>query len=854
MVSRVAQWLFAAFLAAIAAYLVFYGVQLIGLGGSWYYALSGVALAGVAILLVLRSEWGPRLYAAILAATVVWSLMESGLDLLALLPRLAAWMGVGLWFLTPWHRAAMRKGEETHVDGGALWVGGGILAGAVVLAVGGLQKGPVLEGTTNAVAEGAAPVEDWRHYGNSPKGTRFSEATQINAENVGGLKEVWRYRTGVPYDFKNTPLQVGELVYVCTAGNVVIALDAASGAERWKNDPKAQVPGARDGDLSGASTFARTCRGLGYFEGQPDSVGQCAKRIITNTTDARIIAMDALTGLRCRDFGSQGEVSLKSGLGEHPPGEYMATSAPLIAGDKIVVGGWVTDNQELGNVSGVLRAYDVVTGAFAWAWDMGNPGYQGLPDEGGEYTRGTPNIWTNTSYDPELNLIYAPTGNASPDYFGGKRREFDEKFSAATVAIDAATGQMRWVYQNTHHDIWDYDAPSQPVLVDITKDGQRIPAVAQPTKRGEIFLLDRRSGQPIWPATTCEDGSPAQAGGECPVPQGAVEGDFVTPTQPFSALPTFRPFRAEKDMWGLTPLDQLYCRIEYKKMRYEGHFTPPMRGGGGSDGEPTWGGTFQYPGNAGGFNWPSVSVDADNGLLIAQPMLMGNRIVMVSQEERQAMMAKRIAAMQAEAAKAAKASGDDHDTPPPPPQARAPRPQREPYTAQGEWDPKTPRYGLTEPFMSNWTIPFTKLSTGVPCFEPPYGKLAVIDLNTGKLLWSKPIGTMEKMGPFGIGLPLPFDVGTPIYGGTMTTRAGLIFQVGSMDETMRAVDVRTGKVLWKTKMPGTANSTPITYVAPQDGKQYVVASIPNPGFVYPRAADAKPTDDEGGWVIGYALP
>lgn len=218
------------------------------------------------------------------------------------------------------------------------------------------------------------------------------------------------------------------------------------------------------------------------------------------------------------------------------------------------------------------------------------------------------------------------------------------------------------------------------------------------------------------------------------------------------------------------------------------------------------------------------------------------------------MMAKRIAAMQAEAAKAAKASGDDHDTPPPPPQARAPRPQREPYTAQGEWDPKTPRYGLTEPFMSNWTIPFTKLSTGVPCFEPPYGKLAVIDLNTGKLLWSKPIGTMEKMGPFGIGLPLPFDVGTPIYGGTMTTRAGLIFQVGSMDETMRAVDVRTGKVLWKTKMPGTANSTPITYVAPQDGKQYVVASIPNPGFVYPRAADAKPTDDEGGWVIGYALP
>jgi quinoprotein glucose dehydrogenase len=871
--ARIAQWVFAGFLALIAVYLLVYGIQLIGLGGSWYYALSGAALAAVAVLLVLRNSWGPRVYAGILVATVIWSLFEAGLDFLPLLARLGAWLAVGLWFLTPWHRAAMRKGEETHADGGGLWVGGGLVAGLVLLIAGAVQGYQVEEVSRQAAAATPAQGADWRNYGNTPGGTRFSPATQINLENVGELKEAWRFRTGVPYDFKNTPLQVGDLVYACTAGNIIIALDAATGEQRWRFDSKTKVPGARDGDLSRASTFARTCRGLGYHEGQPDSVGQCSRRIVMGTVDARLLAVDAGTGLPCRDFGFQGEVNLKSGLGEHPPGEYMVTSAPLIAGNVAVVGGWVTDNQELGNVSGVLRAYDVVTGAFAWAWDMGNPGYQGLPDEGGEYTRGTPNIWSNMAYDPQLNLIYAPTGNASPDYFGGKRRPFDEQYSAATVAIDAATGQLRWAYQNVHHDIWDYDAPSQPVLVDITKDGQRVPVVVQPTKRGEVFVLDRRTGQPVWPATTCEDGSPAKAGGECPVPQGAVEGDFVTATQPFSALPHFRPHRYEKDMWGLTPLDHLHCRIEYKKMRYEGHFTPPMRGGGG-DGEPTYGGSFQYPGNAGGFNWPSVSVDADNGLLIAQPMLMGNRIVMVSEEERREAIARRMAANpaaqapvsqsaqsqaanpQAQAQSQAPArpqGGDDHAAPTPPPAAAPARPQRREYTAQGAWDPKTPRYGNTSPFMSTWKIPFTEIETGVPCFEPPYGKLAVIDLNTGKLAWSRAIGTAEQMGPFGVGLGLPLQVGTPIYGGTMTTRSGLIFQVGTMDSTMRAVDIRNGKIVWQTKLPGTANSTPITYIAP-NGKQYVVVSVPNPGFVYPRAADAEPTDDQGGWVIAYALP
>ena len=846
---------FAAALGSIGFYLLSGGIQLASLGGSLYYPIVGAVLIASAGLLVLRNAWGARLYAIVVAVTVIWSFFEAGLDFIALLPRLAAFIVVGLWFVMPWHRAAMRKEGDAPPQPGGLFVAGASLAGVLLLAVAAFQGYKVEEGTRNTVAAGAPAAADWKHYGNNEGGQRFAQVDQINTENVGELQEVWRYRTGVSYDFKMTPLQIGDTLYVCTAGNVVIALDAQTGTERWKHDTKTKVPGADKG-LENASTFARTCRGISYHEGAADSVGQCAKRILTATTDARLIAIDAATGQRCKDFGFDGVVNLKSGLGDHPPGEYMATSTPLIAGENVVIGGWVTDNQEIGNVSGVLRAYNANTGVFAWSWDMGNMGYHGLPDEGGEYTRGTPNIWSNMSFDPQLNLIYAPTGNASPDYFGGKRRPFDEAYSASTVAIDAATGELRWSYQNTHHDIWDYDNPSQPVLVDITKDGQRIPAVAQPTKRGEVFLLDRRDGKPIYPAKTCPNGSAADPAGECAVPQGAVEGDFTSATQPFSGLPTFRPDRLEKDMWGLTPLDQLFCRIEYKKMRYEGHFTPPMRGGGGgADGKATFGGSFQYPGNAGGFNWPSVSVDADNGLLIAQPMLMGNRIVMVSPEERGAMFRRPAPP----APKPAPATGGPSATPAPAAPPQAARPQRKPYTAQGEWDPKTPRYGLTSPFMSTWQLPVPFVTvekklveTGVPCFEPPYGQIAVIDLNTNKLLWKRNIGTVEQMGPFGVGLGLPLNVGTPIYGGTMTTRGGLIFQVGSMDSTFRALDIRTGKTKWQTRMPGTANSTPVTYVSQKDGKQYVVVLVPNPGFVYPRG-EAKPSDDKGGYVIGYAL-
>lgn len=838
---------FSGFFAIVAAYLIFYGFDLMMLGGSFMYLLTGVVLAVSAVLLFLRNPLGALVYAALVALWVIFSFIEAGLDFLPLLPRLAAFIVVGLWFLSPWHRAAMGKSAENNINDGGVWVGGAVTASVLLLAVSAFQGYPVNPGTDNKIT--GTGIADWQHYGGVPGGQRFAQIDQINVANVAKLEKAWEFRTGVAFDFKQTPQMANGMVYLCTAGNTLIAVDADTGDERWRYDTKTQVPGG----IANASTFARTCRGVGYHEAPPEYTGQCAKRIITGTVDARLIAVDALTGAPCESFGFGGEVNLVSGLGYSPLGNFMVTSTPLIAGDKVVVGGWVTDNQQIGNPSGVLRAYDAITGQFAWAWDMGNPGYQGLPTEGGEYTRGTPNVWSNTAYDPELNLVYAPTGNSSPDYFDGDLRSKESEENASSiVAIDAATGQRRWVYQTVHRDIWDYDVPSQPVLINVRKngEGEPIPAVAQATKRGEIFLLDRRTGVPIYDIP------------EMPVPQNPEEGEVVTATQPFSPLPHFRDDRTEKDMWGLTPLDMLHCRIEFKKMRYEGHFTPPMRGGGGyGQAEETWGGTFQYPGNAGGFNWGSVAVDADNGILIGAPMLMGNRIVLRSVEDRAQERARA-----AERRAAAAASRDEHAGPPAPaPGGPGGRQQSPEAVAHAQkYDQNRVLYrGDTTPFMSDWRLPLPwlkdsdnqLLGTNLPCFEPPFSQIGAIDLNTNTLMWKRPLGSMKQSGPFGIETGLGFMVGTPLQGGTMATRGGLAFHAGSMDATFRAFDTHTGEVKWQFDLPGSAHASPMSYVG-KNGKQYVLITIPTPSWRYPRPDPSVlgPPDPKGGYVIAFALP
>ena len=816
MMPRIVHWTLISVFCLTGFILTVMGGLLIYMGGSLYYLLAGVAVFTTAIYMIKGNPRAFKVFAVLVALTLVWALYESDGYWLSLLPRIAMWLVLGLWFMSSWYWGTIKQQTQDTLTTARRWVGVPSAISIFVLVIVGMQ-GHEHNGTgTERGVKSQDVITDWRHYGNTDGGTRFAQIEQINTDTIGRLKEVWRYRTGVENDFKMTPLQVDDHLYICAASNVLMAVDSDTGEEVWRYDPQA-VPSAEH-------QYARTCRGVGYHQASADYVGECPTRILVGTIDARLIAVDARSGVVCKNFGKNGEVDLRKGLGAHEPSQYYVTSPPLVADDVVVVGGLVADVQDLGLPSGVVRAFDATTGEFAWAWDVGNPGYHGEPADGETYTPGTPNVWSIMSYDPELDLIYAPTGNASPDYWGGVRREFDDEWSSALVAIDAASGAPRWKYQTVRHDVWDYDLPAQPVLVDVERDGEMVPSVAVPTKMGTIFLLDRRDGKPVHPIEERE------------VPQSPLYGERLSPTQPFSPLPHFHPYRHEKDTWGLTPIDQLICRIEYRFMKYEGMYTPPS-----ADGPLLIGGTMLAPGNFGGFNWGSVSVDADNGLLIAAPQMLTHRLNMVTPE--QVAQAGPIAQY---------LLGPDH------PAVRMN--ESDPMPTPREPDPNDPYdhvrikyYGWPEPFMS-------KLGTRVPCFEPPWAQIAVIDLNTNELLWRRPLGSMKNAGPFGWQSGLPIDVGVAVRAGTLTTRGGLTFVSSTMDSTVRAFNVRTGEKVWEHGLPGNGQATPMTYMSERSGKQYLIVTVPNPSWIYPRDPESNNytdsqslRDGKGGYVIAYSI-
>jgi quinate dehydrogenase (quinone) len=769
---------FAVLMLLVAAGFLYGGGKLIAVGGSWYYLLAGSAIATAAVLLWRRNPLGSRVYGAMLLATFIWAVFEAGVDLWALMPRVSFLSALGLWLLTPFVRRSLYHPNAAPPLLGSPFVKG-ITAGVTIAVV-----GVIALGSRSAVSDLApriaisAPVEtnpqdtEWRHYGASARGTRYSAAEEITPENAGQLEEVWHYRTGRAGTFKATPLQVGELLYICTAMNVIQAIDAETGTKRWEFDPQMKIPPVG---------FNTTCRGVSYHAAPSEYTGSCPSRIIMGTTDARLIAVNALSGERCADFGDNGEVSLLKGIGETKPNFYLVTSPPVIARNLAIVGTRVADNFEVGEPSGVIRAYDALTGKFVWAWDMGRPGVNTEPAEGEQYTRGTPNVWSMMSYDDALGLVYLPTGNSTPDFFGAHRNAASEKYSSSIVALDVNDGSVRWSYQTVHHDVWDYDVPSQPTLVDIPQpDGSSIPALVQPTKRGELFMLDRRTGVPI--AEVAEQ----------PVPQGPVEHEWLSPTQPFSiGMPSFRPHLTEADMWGITPFDQMYCRVQFHTLRYEGHFTPPSVAG-----------TLVFPGNAGGFNWGSVAVNDDQKLLVVAPMILGSRLSLI-------------------------------------PRAQVPKGSQR-YLQLG-----TPYAASIVPFMS---------PLAVPCNEPPYGRLAVIDLQTRQIVWNRRLGTTNESGPLGMKIGIPLPMGVPLSAGPIVTKGGVIFFGGGMDRYFRAFDMKTGKELWREALPGAAQATPMTYVSPQSKRQIVVIPVPASQGFGMDDGKAAPTDSEGGHLIAYALP
>lgn len=802
--------LYAVVVALIGAAFLFGGAWLAALGGSFYYLLAGILLCASAGLLWKGRTDGMWLYLTFLGLTIIWSIWESGFYGWALIPRLAIFTVMALLMLVPAFRRNLRPSSRWATRFGSLSMLVVLSLGlvAAILVGAGLQQMRDIPVDPVHVVKASPPMtpspvqlaahepagDDWTSWGGDKGGMRYSTLTDITPENVSGLKVAWRYHTGPkPEQYKDkltsfeaTPLKVGDTLYFCTAFNEAIALDAETGEQRWRYNPH----------VDAKPVYISTCRGVAYYKA-PMPLAECQERIIGNTIDARLYALDAKTGKPCKDFGQNGQVSLLTGMGDLKhnllPGYYYITSAPTIARGKIIVGGSISDNQYVGEPSGVIRAFDAVTGKFAWAFDVGRLDYQGQPAEGETYTPGTPNSWAQMSVDEELGAVYAPTGNPSPDIYGGVRRPFDEKFGSSVVAIDAETGKLRWSFQTTHHDLWDYDVPAQPTLVDLPVPGGVAHALIQPTKRGETFVLDRVTGKPL----TRVD--------EIPVPTDGAPGDHLSPTQPFSTgMPSLAgPVLTENMMWGISPFDQLYCRIQFKRSHYEGPLTPPSV-------QPY----IESPGYLGGTNWGSASVDPEKQIMLINSSRIAVRNYLIPRKEADKM------------GLVPEGTSTDPNAP-----MRGSSDSGDAMTQAG-----TPYGVATPPFLS---------PLGAPCQQPPYGMLTAVDLKTKQAIWTRTLGTAADSGPLGIRSMLPLPLGTPNAGGSLITKSGLVFIGATQERVIRAIDEKTGDILWKSRLPAGGMATPMTYRSPGSGRQFVLISVGGNSLMQAGYSDE---------VIAYALP
>lgn len=771
-------WALGAVLAVAGLFFLVGGGKLISLGGSWYFVLAGVGLVAAAVQLVRRRAAGAWIFLVTYGLTVLWALAEVGLDYWSLVSRLLALTFGAVVVVASLPLLRKSNGQAVQPKGP--------LAGAAVLLVAGVagfvsmfQIHPEVSAqqaaATRKPVDAASEQKNWDNYGSSHKNDRFAALDQINVDNVKDLQVAWTYQTGdIPKstgagaEDQTTPLQVQDKVFLCTPSNNVIALDADTGKELWRRDVNAHVGGVWE-----------RCRGLAYFDvnaevAQPTvpastpvqtvslpAGASCERRILMNTIDARLFAINADNGQMCGEFGDDGVVDLKQGMGAIAnPAFYTLTAAPTVAGTTVVIGGRVADNVQVDMPGGVIRGFDVITGAQRWAFDAGSNTPNEILKPGETYTRSSTNVWAGTSYDPSSNTVFLPMGSSSVDLYGVTRSAMDRKYGASILALDAATGKEKWLYQTVRNDLWDFDIPMAPTLIDFPHaDGTTTPALVVGTKAGQIFVLDREKGQPL---TKVE---------EVAVKAGNIPGEQYPATQPLSVgMPQIgTQTLTEADMWGATPFDQLICRIKFKSMRYEGLFTTP-----GTDL------SLSFPGSLGGMNWGGISADPTNNLIFVNDMRLGLWVQMLPQQKKDKL-------------------SDGGEAP---------------NTGMGQVPlGGTPYAVMKDRFMS---------PLGIPCQKPPFGTLTAIDMKTQQVAWQVPVGTVQDQGPMGIKMRMPFPVGLPTLGGSLATQGGLVFFAGTQDYYLRAWDAANGKEIWKGRLPVGSQGGPMSFKSPKTGKQYVV--------------------------------
>jgi len=579
----------------------------------------------------------------------------------------------------------------------------------------------------------------WSHTGGDAGGLKYSPAAEITPGNVGELIEAWRYSTGdlarrAPEvtgrsKFETTPiLDEGRLVF-CSPYNEAIALDPATGAELWRFDAQIST------EQRPANRY--NCRGVTAWR-DPAGQGACTSRIFMGTNDGRLIALDAETGRRCQGFGDGGEVKIEPTVPLDWPGEFQITSPPAASDGVVVVGSAIADNRKTPAPQGIVRAFDAVTGAPRWTFD---------PMTASGLAPGHANVWSTMSVDAARGLIFLPTSSPSPDFFGGMRPG-DNRDSDSVVALRMATGEKVWAFQTVHHDVWDYDLPAQPVLATLALDAGPRDVVIQATKQGFVFVLDRETGAPVWPVE------------ERPVPQGSVEGEVLSPTQPFPThVPALVPqaLDADADAWGLLGFwDAAACRDAFKAARNEGLYTPPSRQG-----------TLMFPMTGGGVNWGGVAFDPVRQILYANTTRAVHRITLYPADQVETLKTRGVEV------------GPQKGTP----------------------------YAMTREIMLS--------PAGLPCNRPPWGKTVALDLKAGRIVWESVLGTSEDRAPLGLALA----TGMPALNGVAVSGGGLVF-TGAGDAYLRAFDAASGAELWQGRLPAPGIANPMIYE--WGGHEYVV--------------------------------